>query len=216
MRHKKISEVTIIMSSEQIYITAQPERRTQLAAAGIILLAAIGLAIIFGLGSGNSDAAAEASQTQVSELPPLGSAGPVEVGDLAYDFTLLDPAGNTVHLGEHLGQPIIVNYWATWCAPCRIEMPEFQAAFAAHQDEGLVILALNQRETSEQVTSYFNELGLTFTPVLDSNGDVATAYGAFNLPTTVFINRQGVVTNIHRGLLLPEQIDPLLAEILSS
>ncbi len=204
------------MSSEKIDITVQPERRTLLAIAGIILLAAIGLVIILGLGSGNSNAVADAPQTQVSELPPLGSAGPLEVGDLAYDFTLLDPAGNTIHLGEHLGQPVIVNYWATWCAPCRIEMPEFQSAFAEHQAEGLVILALNQKESAEQVTSYFNELGLTFTPLLDSNSDVATAYGAFNLPTTIFINRQGVVTNIHRGLLLPEQIEPLLEEILSS
>jgi len=200
------------MSSEELENTVEPSRRRLLLVGGFLVLAVLAVLLLFGGAFGSSSSST--SQAEItSSLPPLGNE-PVQVGDLAYDFRLQDPAGKIVTLGEHLGQPVILNFWATWCAPCRIEMPEFQAALERHSADGLVILALDQNESADIVSAYFNELGLTFTPLPDDGATVANAYGAFNLPTTIFIDRQGNVAGIHRGLLLQEQLDQQLVTIL--
>jgi peroxiredoxin len=92
-------------------------------------------------------------------------------------------------------------------------MPELEATYQAYQNEGLVILALNQQEQAENVANFFTELGLNFTAVLDSEGTVAELYGSANiLPTTYFINGDGQITAIHRGPMVQSQIDGYLAE----
>jgi peroxiredoxin len=157
---------------------------------------------------------------QVSELPGGQLAadeaenedGFLEVGDTAYDFTLNDIDGQPVSLSDFRGQPAIVNFWATWCAPCRIEMPVFQEAYERLQDDGLVILALNQAEPAAVARDYFyDEMGLTFTPLLDEKSDVAELYGSYGvLPSTFFIDRQGTVVAIHRGPLSEGQLSDYL------
>lgn len=137
----------------------------------------------------------------------------LEIGVPAYNFTLNDVSGNSVQLDEFAGQPIIINFWATWCAPCRDEMPELEAAYKAHQEDGLVILAVNQQESKEAVAQFFDELDLTFTPLLDVEKTVANLYSVTNiLPTTFFINAEGLVTAIHRGPLNLLQIDSYLMQ----
>lgn len=144
----------------------------------------------------------------------ISSSGPLAVGDVAYDFTLQDLDGNSVSLSDLHGRPVILNFWATWCGPCRIEMPELQADYEARQDDGLVILALDQQEQADIVREFFyGQMGLTFTPLLDSEGAVSDSYGANRvLPTTFFINPAGEVTAIHRGPMTRSQIDGYLAE----
>ena len=155
----------------------------------------------------------EPAETDRLPLPTGGDL--LEVGDLAYDFALTDVNGEQVKLSELAGRPVIVNFWATWCAPCRVEMPELEAAYQAHADEGLVILALDQQESREDVATFFEELGLTFTAVLDDEGTVSELYGVANiLPTTFFINGAGEVTAIHRGPMVQSQIDGYLADTL--
>lgn len=155
----------------------------------------------------------ESAETNASQLP-IGS-GPLEIGALAYDFALNDVEGNSVQLSDYAGQPVIINFWATWCGPCRVEMPELEAAYQAHQEDGLVILALDQQESTEDVANFFEELGLNFTAVLDNEGIVSELYGVANvLPTTFFINRNGEVTAIHRGPMVQSQIDGYLADTL--
>lgn len=155
----------------------------------------------------------EPAEVSVNRLPTGG--GPLEIGALAYDFALNDVAGNAVQLSAFAGQPVIINFWATWCAPCRIEMPELEAAYQDYQEDGLVILALDQQEPAEDVALFFEELGLSFTAVLDNEGTVSELYGVANiLPTTFFINGAGEVTAIHRGPMTKAQIDDYLADTL--
>lgn len=139
---------------------------------------------------------------------------PLVVGEKAYDFSLRDLDGNDVALSDFAGQPVIINFWATWCAPCRLEMPELQKAYEAYQEQDLVILAVNAQEEEQHVGDFFAELGLTFRPLLDSDGQVGRAYGALGLPSTYFIDGSGEVTAVHRGILTEEQIEAYVVQIL--
>ncbi len=133
--------------------------------------------------------------------------GAIAIDDIAPNFTLLDLDGNEHSLGDLRGQPVIINFWASWCGPCRIEMPELEQAFADHADDGLVILAINREEDPQTVQEFFyDELDLSFTPLLDPDASIAEGYGVFNMPTTYFVNTDGVVTYVHRGPITAEQI----------
>lgn len=161
-----------------------------------------------------SEAAAPAFELQTPVVAEIGSdLGNMQIGEMAPDFGLNTLAGEAVKLSDFRGRPVILNFWATWCAPCRLEMPELQDAYEAEQENGLVILALNREEAPEVVEEYFvQEMGLTFTPLLDETGAVANNYGVFNMPTTYFVNGDGEVTVIHRGPMTRELIDEYLAE----
>ena len=147
------------------------------------------------------------------EVPLPGRGAPLNVGDVAHDFSLPGLDGNQVALSEFRGKPVIVNFWATWCPPCRLEMPEFQRAYEAHEEDDLVILAVNEAEQAEVVSSFFFEqMGYTYTPLLDEEGQVAEAYGAIGLPATFFVDAGGEVTAVHRGLLTQGQLEQYLEQ----
>jgi thiol-disulfide isomerase/thioredoxin len=187
---------------------------------GVALLALLAL-IFFGgnlLGDGETAVSPDndaASGATVS-LPTGGE--PLQAGDRPYAFTLTTLNGEAVSLSEHIGKPIIVNFWATWCGPCRIEMPEFQDVYREHREQDLTILAVNFRESPAQVERFFvDEFGFSYTPLLDEEGDVAARYGVGrSLPTTYFIDPGGEITTVHRGVLTRGQIDTFLADILPS
>ena len=147
----------------------------------------------------------------VAQLPG-DIAGAPQVGSEAPSFVLADLAGNPVSLADFRGQPVIINFWATWCAPCRIEMPELQAAYDQYQADGLVILAVNREEDLATVQAYFvDEMGLTFTALLDEQAFAANVYNVFNMRTTYFVDPAGMVTAVHRGPMTKGQIDGYLA-----
>lgn len=204
--------------------SASEGRNTLLFVGGLFVLGIALAALLFGgslFQTEPRDATADLPQVpaldgETVELPTVAQGGaPLNVGDTAYDFLLTDLDGNDVTLSALRGQPVIVNFWATWCGPCRLEMPELQAAYTEYADDNLAILAVNQMEDATAVRSFFqDELGLTFTAVLDEEAEVADAYGAIGLPSTFFIDADGVVTAVHRGLLTREQIDSYLADTL--
>lgn len=142
-----------------------------------------------------------------------------KVGYLAPDFTLNTLAGETVSLSDFRGQPVLINFWATWCGPCREEMPELVRVYNAHQDEGFVILAvdLTYQDSIEDVQTFVEEFELNFPVLLDKTGEVSEKlYRLLGLPMSVFIDRNGVITYIHIGAMTDEQINELVSEILVS
>lgn len=141
---------------------------------------------------------------------------PVAVGQPAPPLALPDLAGQIVTLNAYQGRPVIVNFWATWCAPCREEMPLLQQVHNAHQRAGLIVLGISQ-DTADRLASvrtYWTQSGWTFPSLLDPDGAVAQRYQVFLIPSTIFINAQGVVAAIHHGPINATQIEQYLAKIL--
>jgi peroxiredoxin len=137
-------------------------------------------------------------------------------GQPAPDFVAHDPDGIPVALHDYLGRPVIINFWATWCAPCRQEMRALQTVYEAHKAAGLAVLAVSQdqQDKGEAVRAYCMTLGITFSPLLDPDGQVATPYKVFLLPSTVFIHPSGTVVAVHLGAMTPAQIEQYLRAIL--
>jgi cytochrome c biogenesis protein CcmG/thiol:disulfide interchange protein DsbE len=196
------------------------KRRVALAVAGFSLLGLALALLIFGaplLGSGADDDVLDLPQistTAAAAGSSIAAVSPLAVGDKAHDFTLSDANGSDVSLSDFAGQPVVVNFWATWCPPCRLEMPELQNAYDTYRDQGLVVLAVNAQETEPQVRAFFDEMGFTLPALLDSDGQVGRAYGTPGLPSTFFIDGSGEVTAVHRGLLTAGLIETYLAQIL--
>jgi peroxiredoxin len=153
--------------------------------------------------------------TAESGVAPLAAGGGelVEAGSVAPDFELPDINGEMVSLSDYAGRPVILNFWATWCAPCRVEMPALQEAQAEYGDDGPVVLTINQEETAERVTEFFDEVGLTLPALLDEDAEVGVAYSAFFLPTTVIVGPDGIVSAVHRGIISRDELDNYLNEM---
>ncbi len=110
---------------------------------------------------------------------------------LAPDFTLADLNGRRIRLGSLKGKVVFLNFWATWCPPCILEMPTMEKLHREFGSKGLVILAVNFRESPKQVKAFLKEHQLTFTTLLDPKGKVFELYQAWSLPTTTFVNKKG-------------------------
>ncbi|MEL6152356.1 MAG: redoxin domain-containing protein, partial [Chloroflexota bacterium] len=136
----------------------------------------------------------------------------LNVGELAPNFETFTADGEPIALEDLRGQTVLLNFWATWCGPCRIEMPEFQDAYEANREDGFVILAVNNRENAEQVQDFAGELGLTFPLAMDLQGDIQDQYAVFNYPSTFLINEDGTIKSKHFGALSVAQIEDLIAE----
>lgn len=140
---------------------------------------------------------------------------PVREGQPAPEITLQSPDGETISLSSLRGTPVMVNFWATWCAPCRVEMPLFINAHDTNAGN-LVVLGVNSQEDPTTVTQYVDAMGITFPVVLDRDGLASLAYRVRALPTTFFIDADGIVVRAHRGAILSRpQLRPMLDEIMA-
>jgi len=117
----------------------------------------------------------------------------VEVGNLAPDFQLQSLAGQTISLGDLQGKPVLINFWATRCPPCRGEMPYIQEIYEEWSGNGLVVLAINIGESSSSVEGFMQSNGLSFTVLLDTKQNVAQKYNIQYIPTTFFIDKDGII-----------------------
>ncbi len=116
----------------------------------------------------------------------------------APDFTLQDDDGKIHRLADYRGKVVVLNFWATWCPPCRYEMPSMERAHKKVQGENIVLLAVNVGESADQVFEFTGQYPVTFQLLLDTDGSVIKKYPVIGLPTTFVIDPRGVVT--HRAV----------------
>lgn len=136
-------------------------------------------------------------------------------------FSLRDVDGNLVKLDDHFGKgPIVLDFWATWCKPCLKSLPKIQKIYEKFQDEGLVILGINEDgpRSLNKVEPFVNSIGITFPVLLDENRDVVRKFKVTGFPTTILLDRNGHVAMTLRGYRpgdedkLSEKIESMLKE----
>ena len=132
------------------------------------------------------------------------AARPPLVGSPAPELTFKDLQGRDVKLSDLRGKVVLVNFWATWCKPCKEEMPAMQASYDKLRDKGFVVLAVNELEDTARVAEHIRTHGHTFEVVMDHNNQVANMYGVVGLPASFLIDPQGIVRERISGSLLTE------------
>jgi cytochrome c biogenesis protein CcmG, thiol:disulfide interchange protein DsbE len=140
-------------------------------------------------------------------------------GDTAPSITLKTLAGGTDSLAGYRGHPVLVNFWATWCTPCRGEIPAIIAAYRGQEANGLVVLAINltdQESSTKDVRRFVAEFQVPFPVLLDEKGKVRRRYALRGVPTSVFIGADGVVRAVNPGPITTEALQRHLAEIVTS
>ncbi len=136
----------------------------------------------------------------------LGMAGrPPLVGSPAPEIVLQDLQGREVKLSDLRGKIVLLNFWATWCKPCKEEMPAMQTSYEKLRDQGFVVLAVNELEDAEKVAEHIRTHGHTFPVVMDHDNRVANRYGVVGLPASFLIDQQGIVREHIFGNLLTEE-----------
>ncbi|NJN81193.1 MAG: redoxin domain-containing protein [Caldilineaceae bacterium] len=133
---------------------------------------------------------AEAQSVQRNAEPAIGHPAP--------DFALETLNGENFSLAEHRGTPVVLNFWATWCGPCQRELPSLQAASERYAGQ-VVIVGVDQSEPAETVQRYVDELALTFAIPMDTDNEVAHRYNVVGMPTTFFIDADGIIRSTWTG-----------------
>jgi cytochrome c biogenesis protein CcmG/thiol:disulfide interchange protein DsbE len=141
-------------------------------------------------------------------------------GFLAPNFTLQDASGRSVQLADLRGRPVLVNIWASWCGPCKAEMPALQRLYQNYQARGFEILAVNStsQDSRENALTFAQNLGLTFPILFDTQGEVARLYQAPSLPSSFFVDKDGMIQEVVIGgpmadALLRVRVDRLFGSV---
>ncbi len=173
-----------------------------------LMLAVLGLGSLWIWLSAVSPAALNAKET---ESPKEGFRAP--------NFTLENQAGELVTLSDLRGQVVMINLWASWCLPCREEMPAIDQVYRRRAADGFVVLAVNStvQDSEEAAVTFAESLGLTFPTLFDRDGTVSRSYQLLALPTSFFVDRRGIIREVVTGgnlseSLIESKIEALLAE----
>jgi thiol-disulfide isomerase/thioredoxin len=191
----------------------------------LLSIALIALILLAGCGSERTRVSSVTAPTvSVDETPaglgrgyPLASPADggdtgIGIGDRAPNFRLTLDDGRAMTLHDLAGRPVLINFWATWCGPCRIEMPEILRT--AEERPELVVLAVNVEEELEPIQAFAADFQMEVVIPRDEEGDVRTLYQVRGMPMSYFIDRNGVIRAVWAGVLTPDRLDELLAEIL--
>jgi len=215
-----------VQSSMGQDLDERPRRRLE--PAGVLrwlVFPAAVLALIFGVLlylDGRLDDGTADDRFGIVELPslknPTGRAPASEIGRAGPDFLLETPQGGTLRLSDFQGRPVVLNFFASWCRPCRREMPEFVAAYSRYRAQGLVIVGVDMQEPAKKVLKFADDFGIRFPLAIDRDGEVGDAWrlgGPIQgLPSTYFIDATGVIRDRFYGPLTEEFLEKRLAQIL--
>ena len=135
----------------------------------------------------------------------------LQEGQEAPNFHLMLDDGRHLSLHDLRGQPVLLNFWATWCGPCRLEMPEIVSVATTNAD--LVVLAINVQETMEQIQPFAEEFQMTLPVVRDTDGALRNLYEVRGMPTSVFIDRDGKIFTIWTGMLTDKLLQELITKM---
>ena len=171
-----------------------------------IVLAAVLVALLVAAGVAYPKLAEKVQPTAPTDASD-GTAD--EAADPAPDFTVYDADGNEVRLSDFKGKPVIVNFWASWCPPCKAELPYFESAYLQYGDQIvflMVDLADGGTETQESGARYIEESGYTFPVYFDLSGSASNAYQLYSIPQTVAVDAEGNITFSQIGSLPEETV----------
>lgn len=121
-------------------------------------------------------------------------------------FLSITVSGEPVSLVDYRGKIVMLNFWATWCPPCREEMPVIENAFEQFHDRGFVVLAVNNAERNDRVSAFVEQYQLTFPVVLDYAADIQQQFGINGYPTSIFLDEQGEIYAAHQGAINAAQL----------
>lgn len=169
----------------------------------ILIVAGLWVGILLGVG-----AIVAMALTGMISLGGSSASGAVplarfEEGSLANDFELENLQGESVRLSDLRGEVVVLNFWATWCVPCVEEMPMFDAY--AEQYPSFTMIGIDQAEGLAKVAPFVENMGLTYPVLLDLNSKVSQAYKVYMLPTTFFIDEEGMIRFRHFGIMSQDQ-----------
>jgi thiol-disulfide isomerase/thioredoxin len=187
-----------------------------LGVAALIVLT-VGVAIWYFEFRGESGGATGEAGLGIVALPsnPTNQPAAARIGRAAPDFRLRSPSGDVTTLSQFRGTYLLVNFWASWCGPCRAEAPDLQALANAHSSR-LAIIGVNQQETARDVLEFTNQFSLTYPVVLDVTGEVSEGYHVGRgLPVSFLVSPEGVVLNVYIGRLTEARLAEIVAGYLS-
>jgi cytochrome c biogenesis protein CcmG/thiol:disulfide interchange protein DsbE len=158
--------------------------------------------------SGGETVALQPANASISTAP-MGSKGVgLSEGQVAPDFEFSAFDGKRQKLSDLRGRPVLVNFWATWCIPCRAEMPDLEAALKKYEPQQFAVLGMNNGEKYKAAQSFLDKIGVHFTAFgYDPDGSVAKRYAVQGMPTSYFVDAHGVITRVVTGALTPKLLE---------
>jgi thiol-disulfide isomerase/thioredoxin len=179
-----------------------------------VIILAIGLAALWQAGiiftaddaevsDGNVTIRLESADASIDTIPVVGKTVGLDQGNVAPDFEFSAFDGQRLKLSDYRGRPVFLNFWATWCQPCRRELPDMDELLREYSGEGLAVIAVNNGERFEPARKFMEEdMGVNLTALAyDPDQDIVRRYAVIGMPTSIFIDANGVITQVVRGEL---------------
>ncbi len=199
---------------------------TRLAAAAVVL--AVGVLVLWQAGVVfNSDDASitdasgrtvelQPSNVSVTTATPAGHTVGLEEGNIAPDFEFSSFEGERMRLSDFRGRPVFLNFWASWCGPCRAELPAMEVLLREHEDDRLAIIGVNNGERIQTAERFLQKLDVKLTAyAYDPAASIVQRYGILGLPTSFFIDADGIITGVYATALSPALMEEAVSEAIA-